>query len=189
MDIALMTSGTEILSGLFVGILFGFLLRKAHVTRFAVIVGQLLLRDFTVMKVMMTAVILGSAAVYALHSFDPGLVLEISSTTLASAVLGGAIFGFGMAILGFCPGTAVGALGDGAKDMRWGLLGMIVGAGLYAEAFPWIQAHIKPSSALVKTTLPEYFGISPWVIISALGAVGVFYLAFTRWKKKPSVQT
>lgn len=46
MNISLFAPWNEILSGLIVGVIFGFLLRKAHVTRFNVIVSQLLLLDF-----------------------------------------------------------------------------------------------------------------------------------------------
>jgi uncharacterized protein len=186
MQTAMLAPWKELFSGLFAGIVFGFLLRKAHVTRSHVIIGQLLLKDFTVMKVMITALIVGSAAIYGARLFDPALSLEISSTTLLASLLGGGIFGVGMAILGFCPGTAVGALADGRKDMGWGLLGMVAGAALYAESFEWIRAHLKRDEDLVKTTLPEYFNISPWLIIGPLLALGFVYLALIR--KKKSVQ-
>ena len=49
----------RILLGLLTGFLFGFLLQKSRVSDRRVIVGQFLLRDFTVMKVMLTAIIVG----------------------------------------------------------------------------------------------------------------------------------
>ncbi len=45
--------------GLLTGILFGFLLQKGGVTRYDVIIGQLLLTDFTVVKIMLSAVVTG----------------------------------------------------------------------------------------------------------------------------------
>jgi len=45
--------------GLLTGILFGFLLQKGGVTKYDVIIGQLLLTDFTVVKIMLSAVITG----------------------------------------------------------------------------------------------------------------------------------
>ncbi len=164
MNISLFAPWTEIFSGLVVGVIFGFLLRKAHVTRFNVIVSQLLLLDFTVMKVILTAIASGSLMVQALILLNAGISLEISSTTLMASLLGGGLFGVGMALMGYCPGTGVGALADGARDMWFGVLGMIAGAGLYAEAYPWILQHIKPASALTKATLAEYFGVSPWIL-------------------------
>ncbi len=49
----------ELLAGPLFGILFGFLLHKGGVTDYDVIVGQLLLVGFTVVKVMLTAVGVG----------------------------------------------------------------------------------------------------------------------------------
>jgi len=49
----------QLMIGLFIGILFGFLLQKGGVTKYDVIIGQLLLTDFTVVKIMLSAVITG----------------------------------------------------------------------------------------------------------------------------------
>jgi len=179
---------STLLSGLFVGIIFGFLLRKALVTRFDVIVGQMLLRDFTVMKVIMTAIAFGSIGIYALHAWYPELPWIISKATILSTVIGGGIFGIGMSLMGYCPGTGMGALADGAQDMWFGMLGMIAGAALYAELFPWITAHIKPTESFTKITLPEYFNVSPWIVIAAvfcaLGGLALFDTYFMENQEK-----
>lgn len=52
---------SRLLLGLVTGILFGFFLHKGGVSKYAVITGQFLLRDFTMMKMMMTAIIVGGA--------------------------------------------------------------------------------------------------------------------------------
>ena len=58
----------KLLLGLMTGFVFGFLLQKGHVTKYKVIVGQFLLRDFTVLKTMLTAVVVGGAGVYGLRA-------------------------------------------------------------------------------------------------------------------------
>jgi hypothetical protein len=158
----------SLLSGLTVGILFGFLLRKAHVTRFNVIVGQLILKDFTVMKVILTAIAFGSFGIYLILFFFPEQELIINSTTLLAAFSGGGIFGIGMAILGFCPGTGVAALADGAKEMWFGLLGMIAGAALYSELALYITPTLKPLEKLTTQTLPQYLALTPWTVIACV---------------------
>lgn len=168
MEIMLFAPCTTLLSGLSVGFAFGFLLRKAYVTRFDTIVNQLLLRDFTVMKVIMTTIAFGSVGIYTLHALHPEYEFMISNTTLLSAAIGGALFGIGMATMGYCPGTGIGALADGARDMWFGLLGMIAGAAMYAEVVPWIIAYIKPVADMNTITLPELLGISPWIFIAAI---------------------
>ena len=159
MEITLFAPWTELLSGLLVGVAFGFLLRKAFVTRFSIIVGQLMLKDFTVMKVMMTAIAFGSLGIYLL----PGTSLLIGPSPLAGALIGGGIFGVGMALMGYCPGTGMGALADGSRDMWFGLLGMITGAGIYAELF-----DVVDFGQGCESTLHQDFGISHWPIIVIL---------------------
>ena len=59
-------SPDKLLLGLVTGVAFGFLLQKGRVAKFPVIVGQFLLKDWTVVKVMATAVAVGAVGVYAL---------------------------------------------------------------------------------------------------------------------------
>ncbi len=185
MQTALFSSWSEILSGLLSGIVFGFLLRKGHLTRFSTIVNQLRFKDFTVMKVMMTALVFSSTC-FTLLDLDP----SISETTIRAALAGGLLFGVGMAILGYCPGTAVGALADGAKDVWFGILGMITGALVYAEAYGYIQETIKPDEELMKLSLTDYFSLSAWyfvipIIIGYTTAIAVVH--FRQRQTAPTV--
>jgi uncharacterized membrane protein YedE/YeeE len=176
MELAFFAPWQEIFAGIFTGIVFGFLLRKAKVTRFDVIVGQLLLKDFTVLKVMLTAIFVGSIGVYGWIAFSGATILP-SATTLFAALIGGGIFGIGMATFGFCPGTSVGALADGQPNILWGIAGMILGAGIYAEMSGFVERTLKPLSAYTVISLPELLGVSPWLIIAVLGGmVGCMYM-------------
>lgn len=182
MNIAIFASNFDIISGLIVGFLFGFFLRKAYVTRFPVIVGQLLLKDFTVMKVMMTAIAFGSLFIYSLLYFFPEKELIYNSTTIVAAIIGGALFGLGMVVMGFCPSTGIGALADGARDMWFGLLGMIVGAAIYAEVSPWFENGIRLPENIYFGTLPDYFSLSPWYFIAFFFVVIGIFLVIDRKK-------
>ena len=169
---------TTILMGGVTGFLFGFLLQKGGVTRFSVIVGQFLLKDFTVLKIMLTATVVGSVGIYGMLALGFDIGLHIKATALLGNALGGLIFGAGMAVLGYCPGTAVAAIGEGSRHAIPGVLGMLVGAGLYAEAYPWIKINILSIGNFGKATLPSLTGISAWWFILALLvlAMGSFYL-------------
>ena len=54
--------------GLVMGIVFGFLLHKGGVTNYDVILKQLLLKDWTVVKIMLSAIITGTLGVHWLKS-------------------------------------------------------------------------------------------------------------------------
>jgi uncharacterized protein len=161
-------SYSVLLWGLISGIVFGFLLRKGLVTRFDTIVNQFLLKDFTVIKIMLTAIIVGSIGIYIMH--ETGLLIElpIKNAFIIANVAGGAIFGIGMAVLGLCPGTCVGAVGEGSLDGFFGLLGMLLGAVLFAEVYDVLHPLFFEQLNFGKITLVDLTGWSPWFFIGFL---------------------
>lgn len=169
-----------LLYGLVTGVLFGFFLQRAHVLRYDKQLGALRLKDLTIVKFMLSSVLVAMVGVYLLR--DLGLAqLAVKETVLGGNILGGLIFGVGWALFGYCPGTAVGALGEGRWDVVWGLLGMLTGAALFAEAFPWLQSTVLTWGKLGKITVPQVLGVSPWVVIPFM-IVGA--LALFRWLEK-----
>jgi len=46
-----------------------------------------------------------------------------------------------------------------------GILGILVGAGLYAEVFPLIQNNLLKLGEFGKLTLPQLLGVNHWVLI------------------------
>jgi uncharacterized membrane protein YedE/YeeE len=170
--------------GLVTGIAFGFLLQKGHVTKHTVIARQLLLRDFTVVKVMATAVAVGAVGVYALHA--AGLTaLHIKAAQMGGILAGALLFGIGLALLGYCPGTTVAAAGEGNRDALPGLLGMFAGAALFVALYPQVQPLRTAIADLGKTTWPQWFGTSPWPWIAGLvTAIAILY-AWNRRRGAP----
>lgn len=162
-----------IIGGLLTGLVFGFLLQKARVTRYQTIVGQFLFADNTVLKVMLTAIVTGAIGIYALHGMGYITKLHIKEAALLANALGGLIFGVGMAIAGYCPGTGVAALGDGSRHAVFALLGMIFGAGVYAEVYPLIADNLLKYASYGKTTLPQLTHLSPWIFVAALAAIAL----------------
>ena len=169
-----------LLYGLVTGIIFGFLLQKARVIRYDKQLGALRLMDMTIVKFMLSTILVAMVGTYLLK--DLGLIkLSIKPTILGSVIPGGLIFGIGWGFLGYCPGTSAGALGEGRFDAIWGILGMLVGAGLYAESYPALKKTILTWGDLGKITLPQIFGINHWMIILLFIAGGLFLF---RWFEK-----
>jgi len=163
--------------GLLSGILFGFLLQKGRVTKYDVIVKQFLLRDFTVLKIMLTAIVVGGVGIAAFHS--AGWVhLHIKPALLGGTILGGLIFGAGMALLGYCPGTAVGAAAEGGRHACPGILGMLAGTAVYAEFHGFFSRTLLKAVDLGKATLPSLTGIGAgwWLAGLAAASCGIFIL-------------
>ncbi len=158
--------GAQHVLGLLFGVVFGFLLQKGGVTDYDVIIGQLLLTDMTVVRVMLSAVVVGSIGVHLLGS--AGLArLQPKPQSARTTALGGLLFGFGFALLGYCPGTVAGAVGSGALDaLLGGVTGILLGAGLYAAAYSrFRRRRLVVDMPEGRRTLPELLGVSPWAVV------------------------
>ncbi len=90
-------SPSRLLLGLVSGVLFGFLLQKGRVAKFRVILGQFLLTDWTVVKIMLTAVAVGAVGVWAMIPMG-WAELHVKPTLPGGIILGGILFGIGMAV-------------------------------------------------------------------------------------------
>ena len=166
----------QLIYGLVTGILFGFFLQRGQVLRYDKQIGALRLMDMTILKFMLTAIFVGSVGIYLLK--DLGLVnLSIKSTVLGATIIGGLIFGLGWGLLGYCPGTSMGAIGEGRWDGLWGLLGMLAGAAVYAEAYPLMKRTVLTWGDLGKITLPGIIGVNHWIVVPVfvVAGVGLFY--------------
>ena len=162
--------------GLVTGIFFGFFLQKGRVLRYDKQLGALRLMDMTIVKFMLSTVLVGMVGIYLLK--DLGLVkLSIKSTNLGANIIGGLLFGAGWGLLGYCPGTSAGALGEGRWDALWGVVGMLVGAAIFAEVYSTLKTNILTWGNLGKITLPQVLGLSHWVIILVMifGALVLFW--------------
>ena len=166
--------------GLVAGVLFGFLLQKGRVLRFDKQVGAMLLRDMTIIKFMLSAVLVGMAGLYA--ASDAGLLaLSHKPMNVGAVLVGGALFGAGWSIMGFCPGTSIGALGEGRWHAIFAVIGMLLGAALYAELYPFFKLTVLAWKDFGKIGLPETTGVSHWILIPLLW---VAVIALFRWFEK-----
>ncbi len=164
--------------GLITGILFGFLLQKARVLRYDKQLGALRLIDMTILKFMLSAIVVGMVGIQFFHDLGMITKLDIKTTQVGANVLGGLIFGIGWALLGYCPGTQAGALGEGRWDAIWGICGSLLGGAAYAEAYPFMKKTVLTWGDFGKITLPQVLNLNPWLVIPVF-AVGVLLLF--RW--------
>ena len=158
------------------GFIFGWLLQRGGVTDFNVIVNQFRFRDFTVLKVMLTAVVVGGIGVAALHA--GGLAnTHIKASPMLAIVLGASIFGVGMVIYGYCPGTGLAAIGTGSLHALAGFIGMMGGGILYALTYPWVAKNILPVADVGTMTLDKLLGIPVWAVFVILAVVAISVFA------------
>jgi len=180
------TGSAALVASVVLGAIFGVLLHRGGVANYNVIVNQFRFRDFTVLKIMLTAIIVGGLGVLALNS--AGLAsYHIKAANMLGVVLGAAIFGAGMVLYGYCPGTGVAAMATGSLHALVGFGGMLIGGVFYALSFTWVEANIQKVAALGKVRLPDVTGVPDWgwfgilIIIAAV----IFWLLETRFQLAP----
>jgi len=183
---AFITGSNLLWAGLLFGILFGFLLHRGGVTDYNVIVRQFLFRDFTVLKVMLTAIIVGGIGVWLLHGQQLAN-FHIKPAAMLAVISGAVLFGIGMVIYGYCPGTGVAAIATGKLDALAGFAGMLAGGMLYALSYDWLAARVIPVGDLGKKRLPDLAGLPEWVWYAGLVAMAAaVFFALARVEKGPA---
>lgn len=161
--------------GLVTGIAFGFLLQKGRVLRFEKQLGAMLLKDMTIFKFMLSAILVGMVGILLLSDLEI-IKLSHKPMNVGAVLIGGALFGTGWAIMGYCPGTSIGALGEGRWHAIFAIFGMVTGAAIYAELYPFFLSTVLAWKDFGKVGLPGVLGISHWVIVPIFwaGTIALF---------------
>jgi hypothetical protein len=163
---------------LFLGVLFGFSLNKAGLTRYTKIVDQFRLKDMAVMKFIMTALLTTMLGLFPLKMMGIITFPPIPATYVVGNLVGGLIFGVGMAGAGFCPGTAVAGAGEGKWDyIVPGLLGFLAGAVIFGLTYTSFMPQLLQIASFGSVTLPELWHINAYlaVFVFALLSFALFY--------------
>ena len=86
---------------LLVGLGFGFSLNKAGLTKYNKIVDTFRLTDLTVLKFMMTTLVVAMSGLFLLRGLKLITFPNVPSTYIVGNLIGGLVFGVGMALAGF----------------------------------------------------------------------------------------
>ncbi len=164
---------------LVLGIFFGFSLNKAGLTKYHKIVNVFRLNDMAVLKFMMTALVVAMSGLFVLRGLGLLTFPPVPATYVVGNLVGGLIFGVGMALAGFCPGTCAAGAGEGKLDyIIPGFLGFLVGAALYGLTYAQVFPQISALANLGGVTMPDLWNLNPYLTVVAFGlmALLLFYL-------------
>lgn len=164
------TPSNPIVVPIILGLAFGFLLQKGGAAKYHILMGSLLLQDFTVWKIMLSAILVGMIGLTLLEKKG---VLETKSkpTRIGANLIGGIIFGLGFALIGYCPGTGAAALGQGNYDSIFGVVGLIAGSYLYAEISGWSKKTIEKWGDYGELTIHTALKVSKQNAVVAMSAI------------------
>ncbi len=159
---------TGLLTALIIGSAFGFALERAGLGDANKLAGQFFFRDFTVFKVMMSAIVTAMLGLFWLGWLEviPFATLYVPETFLLPQATGGLVFGVGFVLCGLCPGTSCVAAASGRIDGLAVVAGLFVGVLMAGLAFPLYAGfyHATPMGVL---TLPRLTGL-PYGVIAAV---------------------
>jgi len=172
-----MAAAPKLIAGMIFGFAFGFLLQKGGVGKFNILIGQLLLQDWTVAKIMLTAIIVGMIGIFGLHYFAK-VNLHIKPTRIGANIVGGLLFGAGFALIGYCPGTAAAALGQGSWDTLFGMAGLVAGSWIFAELSAVLKTTVEKWGDLGKVLLPDLLHVPRGAFVLVFAGLLSALLAF-----------
>ncbi len=126
------------------GFFFGLILLFAKLNRYDTISGLALLENYAVAKAIAVAIGVGIILLTLEISF--GLAsFHTKPFLLVGIILGGILFGSGMAILGYCPGTLPVSFGEGSIDALIGIIGGLFGGLFYTIILPFVKNMLGPN--------------------------------------------
>jgi uncharacterized membrane protein YedE/YeeE len=180
------TQSISLLSAVILGVLFGLFLERGGLGDPHKLTGVFYLTDFTVPKVMFTAIIVAAAGLYLLSDLKL-LDMErvwIVPTFFWPQLVGGALFGAGFVFSGYCPGTAVAGLASGRFDALVTIIGIGAGSLVFAVVYPYLEGFYF-SSAMEKAVLPSILNVNHWAIIGFLVIfAGAMFYAMERYERR-----
>ncbi|MFP3210386.1 MAG: YeeE/YedE thiosulfate transporter family protein [Thermocladium sp.] len=146
--------------GIFAGILLSIPLEIWDFPNPDVIIRAITLKDRLLMVCFGLVIGVGAILLYALNLFVPMLHWGIKAFFVPGVVIGGLIFGAGVAVAGYFPGTIWIALGQGRRDAIYAVIGGLLGALAWslifgpAKPFFWETLNFGP------ITWPTLFGLT-----------------------------
>jgi uncharacterized membrane protein YedE/YeeE len=168
---------------LILGFLFGAILQYASLNKFNVISGLAIRENFAVAKAIALAI--GIGAILLNIEIAMGLAnYHIKPFVTGGLILGGLIFGSGMAILGYCPGTLAISAGEGSLDAVIGIVGGLFGGVFYTLVLPFISPVLGPD--LGKISLNSLLGTNGlfYAVLFIIGGAFIFSSFYLHKKDK-----
>ncbi|MDX1710374.1 MAG: DUF6691 family protein [Rhodovibrionaceae bacterium] len=159
-------------AALVLGILFGLALEGGGLGSPRKLTAQFTFRDFTVLKVMLTAVVTCALGLWLLRS--AGIVtggVYIPTPYYWAFLAGGALIGAGFAVGGYCPGTSTVGFAAGRLDALVFMADMVAGVGLFAGGFSWLEPFYTAAQGPERQTMDGLLGLPAWAVILAVAGM------------------
>ena len=186
----LISGGINTLAAVLIGILFGYALQRSGFTNSRKISAAFYMKDVDVPVVMFTAIVTASIGLWGmslLGLIDLGKFYFLPSY-LIPMIAGGFIFGIGMAVGGFCPGTSLASMVTGKIDAMVFVGGFLLGSLLFGDLYPiWDKFYNSDANGVfrIDQLLNVNVGLAVLIItlLGVFGSLGMRKLQYKFWGK------
>lgn len=176
----------SLLLALLFGIGFGYILQRVDALEYKNIINALRLKDLTIPKFMLFSVAITCVGIFSLRT--AGLVsLDLITTNVVGNIIGGLIFGVGFAFSGYCPGTSIGAMGEGKRDAKYTVIGEVFGVLLYTLVQQYTNFSIAKFD-IGKISLVDIVQINPFSLAVMFSSILVIIIYAIDYLEKKKIQ-
>ncbi len=181
-----LTDNINLIVAVVLGLFFGFFLERGGLGNPHKLTGVFYLTDFAVPKAMFTAILVAATGLCLLSDLK---VLDMSRVWIIPTffwpqLAGGALFGLGYLISGYCPGTAVAGLASGRMDALITMAGIGSGTLLFSILYPGLERFYKTSD-MGAVTLPDLTGMNHWVLLAIVYVfAGFMFYTMERYERR-----
>ncbi len=179
------SDNVNLIVALVLGVFFGLFLERGGLGNPHKLTGVFYLTDFAVPKAMFTAILVAATGLCVLSDlkFLDMSKVWIIPTFFWPQLVGGALFGLGYLVSGYCPGTAVAGLASGRLDALVTMIGIGSGTLLFSVLFPWLEKFYKTTD-MGQPTLPEFLGMNHWIVLAMVFILAGAMFYTMEWYEK-----
>jgi uncharacterized membrane protein YedE/YeeE len=169
-----------------IGLFFGFFLERGGMGNPHKLTGVFYRTDFAVPKMMFSAILVAATGLCLLSDLK---VLDMSRVWIIPTffwpqLLGGALFGLGYLVSGYCPGTAAVGLASGRLDALVTMAGIGIGTLLFSALYPALTGFYKMSD-MGTATLPELLQVNHWTLLAVVYVfAGIMFYVMERHERR-----
>lgn len=177
----------QVLQPLVVGFAFGWVLQKGKLGRYEVIVNVFRFTDLTVIKFLVTALAVAMLGIQSLVSLGIVDEIPVAQTYVLGNLVGGVVFGAGMALAGFCPATVAAGAGEGRLDyLIPGGLGLYAGAIVFGLTYSKVVPAIASVGNFGSVTAMQALHVDGWLVVILFWEIALLlFYAIERGRHRP----
>lgn len=154
------------------GIVFALVAQYARLNTFDKIISAALLSETEVAQILLWAVAVSSLVFFIEHALGMA-PLSVKPLNLVGVSLGGVVFGVGVALLGYCPGTMLMAMGEGNLDALSGYAGGLLAGAAYTVFYPAISPLLGPDYGKLSLHFDSIYATGCLVLLYAAVLIGL----------------